>query len=77
MPVYYLQCPDCDHRFEGMVMARTQPPREWACSKCGCRRAAPVPGVQPARHPWDGEPDQDGTGRAPRLRHSGSCPCCL
>ena len=28
MPVYTLQCPDCGHRFMGMVMAHTKPPRE-------------------------------------------------
>lgn len=63
MPVYDLHCPDCDHRFKGMVMAQTRPPREWVCSKCGSRRAAPASGSEPAPHPWEHRP-------------GGGCPCC-
>jgi hypothetical protein len=63
VPVYSLHCPDCDHRFKGMVMAHTTPPREWACSHCGGRRAAPASGSQPEPHPWE-----HGSG--------GGCLCC-
>jgi putative FmdB family regulatory protein len=63
MPVYTLQCPDCDHRFKGMVMLHTEQPREWVCSQCGGKRAVPEPGTKPEPHPWE-------RGRA----HS--CPCC-
>jgi hypothetical protein len=63
MPVYTLHCPDCDRRFKGMVLAHTEPPREWLCSKCGSRRAVPVTGVKPEPHPWEGG-------------HGRSCLCC-
>ncbi len=63
MPVYTLQCPDCEHRFQGMVMAHTEPPREWVCSNCGGRRAEPAPGTRPEPHPWE-----QGTVKG--------CPCC-
>jgi putative FmdB family regulatory protein len=63
MPVYTLQCPDCGHRFNGMVMAHSAQPREWACSKCGGRRAAPTPESLPRPHPWE-----EG--------HATGCPCC-
>jgi len=63
MPVYTLYCPDCEHRFKGMVMAKTEPPREWVCSQCGSRRAAPAPDATPERHPWE-------------EKHGGGCPCC-
>jgi hypothetical protein len=54
MPVYTLQCPDCDHRFMGMVMAHTKPPREWVCSICGGRRvAAALAGASiPEKNNW-------------------------
>jgi hypothetical protein len=53
MPVFSLHCPDCGHRFKGMVMAHTNPPCEWACSRCGGRRAATEPGSTPEPHPWE------------------------
>jgi hypothetical protein len=64
MPVYTLQFPDCDHRFMGMVMAHTKPPREWVCSICGGRRARSAPGTKPQPHPWE----QHNAG--------GGCLCC-
>lgn len=63
MPVYTIHCPDCGHRFKGMVMARAATPREWVCSQCGGRRAAPLTGSVPEPHPWD-----EG--------HAAGCPCC-
>jgi hypothetical protein len=77
MSVYFLQCPDCGHQFKGMVMALTEPPREWVCSKCGGRRVGMAPGTKPAPHPWDAGIDQNQTGRRMRLGHPLSCPCCL
>lgn len=63
MPVYTLQCPDCQNRFKGMVMANTEPPREWVCSSCGSRRAQPTPDASPEPHPFE---QSKGTG----------CACC-
>jgi uncharacterized protein YlaI len=63
MPVYTLECPDCHHRFKGMVIANAEPPREWACSQCGSRRAKPAPDAHPETHPFE------------RAGASG-CPCC-
>lgn len=64
MPVYTLTCPDCGHRFQGMVLAGTRPPRIWECSKCGSRDAAPDPDVPPLVHPWEGQ------------GHGAGCLCC-
>src|SRR5215471_7587830 len=64
MPVLTLECPDCGHRFQGLVLAGTRPPEEWVCSKCGSRKAKVMPDKEPIPHPWEGE------------HGVGLCPCC-
>lgn len=75
MPVFLVECPDCLHRFKGMVFEGAKLPDIWVCSKCKSDRAAPMNGVEPARHPWDiksGNSDH-------RHQHGakGGCPCCV
>ena len=63
MPVYTLQCPDCEHRFMGMVMAQL------SRRTSGFVRfaAAAAPGPHPARSP----------GRIPGSSNAGGgCLCC-
>jgi len=64
MPMLTLQCPECGHTFQGLVLEGTRPPEEWVCSKCGSRKAAVVSGKEASFHPWDGE------------HGIGLCPCC-
>ncbi len=64
MPVYTLKCPDCAHMFQGMVFAGARPPREWVCSRCGGRKAAPEAGSSPEPHPWE------------HSEETGGCLCC-
>ncbi len=64
MPVLTLACPECGHKFQGLVLAGTRPPEEWVCSKCGSRKAEVVPDKEPVPHPWEGE------------HGIGLCPCC-
>jgi ribosomal protein S27AE len=63
MPVHTLHCPDCGHGFKGLVLANTQPPREWVCSKCGSHRAQQAPGSHLEPHPWEHQA-------------GGGCLCC-
>jgi rubrerythrin len=65
MPVFVLECPDCGHCFQGLVLAGTRAPEVWVCSKCRGRNAAPKEGVAPRPHPWEGSD------------HGRGCPCCL
>lgn len=64
MPVYTLVCPDCGHRFKGLVLAGTRPPRIWECSQCGGADAGPDPETPPRAHPWEGK------------GHGAGCLCC-
>src|SRR2546421_6529029 len=64
MPVLTLECPECGHRFQGLVLVGTRPPEEWVCSKCGSRKAEIVPDKEPVPHPWEG------------VHGVGLCPCC-
>lgn len=64
MPVLTLQCPECGHVFQGLVLAGTRMPEVWACSRCGGEQAHPLADAQPAPHPWDGP------------HGIGLCPCC-
>src|SRR5207253_10996737 len=54
MPVLTLECPECGHRFQGLVLVGTRPPEEWVCSKCGSRKAEVVLDKEPVPHPWEG-----------------------
>lgn len=42
MPVYIIQCPECEHQFKGLVLVNTREPKEWVCSECGSREAKPI-----------------------------------
>lgn len=63
MPVYQLQCPQCRHRFGGMVFAGTRVPEIWVCPQCGSDRAQLRDDCPPLPHPLE---NNHGTG----------CPCC-
>lgn len=63
MPVYHIACPDCGHRFSGMVLAGTREPERWVCSQCGGDQARPLAGLAPAPHPLE-------------AAHGSGCPCC-
>jgi hypothetical protein len=62
MAVVIIECPDCRHVFQSLVMSGTMQPKEWVCSKCGGRNAVPV-GESAYRHPLEQE-------------HGSGCPCC-
>ena len=63
MPVYIIQCPNCQHQFQSLVLANTKEPSEWVCSKCGSHEAKPV--FQSAtEHPLE-------------KTHERGCSCCL
>ena len=64
MPVLTLQCPDCDHVFQGLVLEGTREPEIWVCSKCGSEKAQKMASIKAVAHPWDGE------------HGIGLCPCC-
>ncbi|MGH8760457.1 MAG: FmdB family zinc ribbon protein [Burkholderiales bacterium] len=49
MPVYQLLCPDCGHRFSGMVFAGTREPEKWVCAECGGDRAQRLADSAPVR----------------------------
>jgi hypothetical protein len=57
MPIYVVECPDCGHRFESLVLAGTKPPDVWHCSSCGGIRALPRPDTEPRPHPMEIDPD--------------------
>jgi C4-type Zn-finger protein len=66
MPILTVECPECGHRFQSLVLTGTRPPEEWVCSKCGSRKAE-VDATQPAKqHPWEKEGSHG----------IGLCPCC-
>lgn len=62
MPVYVIQCPQCQHQFQSLVLANTKEPSEWVCSKCGSHEAKPI-FQQPHQHPLE-------------QAHGAGCPCC-
>jgi DNA-directed RNA polymerase subunit RPC12/RpoP len=64
MPILTIQCPECNHEFQGFVLAGTRPPEIWVCSQCGSRNAEVIQNKEPIPHPWESE---DG---------HGLCPCC-
>ena len=39
MAVWLLRCPDCEHRFQSLVMDGTRTPTVWVCGSCGSREA--------------------------------------
>ncbi|MGH2372500.1 MAG: FmdB family zinc ribbon protein [Gammaproteobacteria bacterium] len=53
MPVYQLLCPDCGHRFSGMVFAGTREPEKWVCAECGGDRAQRLADSAPVPHPLE------------------------
>lgn len=63
MPIYPIQCPDCGHRFSGMVFAGTRLPEKWVCSQCGSEQAQINPDAAPIPHPLE-------------ATHGAGCPCC-
>lgn len=63
MPIYRLECPECGHRFSGMVLSGTREPEEWVCSACGGNRAKPLSDCPPVPHPLESA-------------HGAGCPCC-
>ncbi len=63
MPVYQLHCPQCGHRFSGMVFAGTRLPERWVCPQCGGEQAAPDNERPPLAHPLESA-------------RGGGCPCC-
>ncbi len=65
MPILTVKCPQCGHEFQGLVLAGTQQPKIWVCSKCGSNKAEIMPEKKPIPHPWEA-----GHG-------NGLCPCCL
>lgn len=65
MPVLTLECPNCGHVFQGLVLAGTRTPEVWVCSQCGSQEAHPSSDEDPRPHPWEGK------GHGPGL-----CPCC-
>lgn len=62
MPVYVIQCPNCKHQFQSLVLANTKAPSEWVCSQCGSREAKPI-FQQANQHPLE-------------QAHGAGCPCC-
>jgi uncharacterized Zn finger protein len=66
MPILAIECPDCGHRFEALVLDGTTTPAIWHCSRCGGVRAQPRPDIPPRRHPWEEHPDG---------RHTAACAC--
>ncbi len=65
MPILTLECPQCSHVFQGLVLEGTRMPEVWVCSNCGSREAHLLPDEEPVTHPWEEE------GHGPGL-----CPCC-
>ena len=63
MPVYQILCPDCSHRFSGMVFAGSREPEKWVCSQCGGDRAQIRADSVPLPHPLE-------------VQHGAGCPCC-
>jgi hypothetical protein len=63
MPIYQIQCPDCGHRFQGVVFTGTRMPQEWVCSACGSHGASPREDCEPEPHPLEHP-------------HGQGCPCC-
>jgi len=63
MPIYQLQCPDCEHRFNGMVFSGTRAPEIWICPQCGSEQAKPSDARPPITHPLE-------------AAHGSGCLCC-
>jgi hypothetical protein len=62
MAVWLIECPDCGHRYQSLVMEGTTPPMVWCCSHCGGCNAMPL-NKTTDQHPLE-------------QAHSGGCPCC-
>lgn len=63
MPIYQLQCPDCQHRFTGMVFEGTRLPEVWVCPRCDSETVQALKDHPAAYHPMES-------------RHGGGCLCC-
>ncbi len=66
MPVLIVECPDCGHRYEALVLDGTTQPTSWHCSRCQGVRAQPRPDIPPRPHAWEDHPDG---------RHTVACAC--
>lgn len=62
MAVLIIQCPDCQHRYQSLVMDGTTVPTLWHCSHCGGQRAAPIQQLA-FNHPLE-------------QTHGAGCLCC-
>jgi hypothetical protein len=62
MAVLIIQCPDCQHCYQSLVMDSTTVPTLWYCSHCGGQRAAPIEQLT-ANHPLE-------------QVHGSGCLCC-
>mgnify|MGYP003533405420 CR=1 len=60
-----------------MVFAGAKLPERWICGNCGSDTAVEKKGMVAETHPWDSSADERDAGRAVRLRHPMSCPCCF
>ena len=60
MAIWLIECPDCGHRYQSLVMDGTIPPTVWHCSHCGKNNAIPL-NKNLGEHP---------------LEHGAGCPCC-
>lgn len=63
MPVYQLHCPNCEHRFTGMVFQGARLPELWICPQCNSENAQRVESCPPMAHPLEAS-------------HGSGCPCC-
>lgn len=52
MAVLTVECPDCLHRYQSLVVDGTKVPERWSCSQCGGTGAAPVGEDEKSNHPW-------------------------
>lgn len=61
MAVLIIECPDCQHRYQSLVLDGTTLPTQWHCSHCGGQRAMPIEQTT-AIHPLE--------------QHGAGCLCC-
>jgi hypothetical protein len=66
MPILAIECPDCGHRFEALVLDGTITPAIWHCSRCGGVRGQPRPAHPPPGQTWEEHPDGP---------HTAACAC--
>lgn len=59
MPVLLIECPDCGHAYQTLVLEGTKLPESWHCSKCDGVRARPRPDTPSLPHPWEAKEGHD------------------